>query len=190
MNPWLRLWLSSPNVSLLSEYLIQLIHLTIGKDLIRIYLMDIWKSNRASLSDWIVAVGQGEDVIKKGYKNLRNQRRSAETSFSGFAACLLQATGGFRTRSDLWAPFNPSRAGKLQTSAKDPSSYLWSAGFHWWHAAVVSGRFLSFQMCTCTALVLPLSVILPQSQTFWYVLSFISFKNILTNKISFFNENV
>ena len=92
MNPWLSLWLSSPYVSLLSEYLIQSSHLIIGKDPIRIYLMDIWKSNQALFSDWMVAVGQGEHVIRKAYKNLRNQRRGAETSFSGFAACLLQAT--------------------------------------------------------------------------------------------------
>ena len=90
-----------PIYSLLNEYLTKSIHLVICEDLIRIFLEDSPKSNQASLSDWIVAVGQGEDVIKKGYKNLRNQRRSAETSFSGFAACLLQATGGFRTRSDL-----------------------------------------------------------------------------------------
>ena len=92
VNPWLSLWLSSHHVSLLSEYLIQLIHLIIGKDPIRIYLLDIWKSNQASLSDWIVAVGWGKDVIWKAYKDLRNQRRGAEISFSGFAACHLQAT--------------------------------------------------------------------------------------------------
>ena len=29
-------------------------------------------------------------------------------------------------------PVNTSRAGKLQTSAKEPSSFLWLVGFHWW----------------------------------------------------------
>ena len=73
----------------------------------------------------MVAVGQGNDVIRKAYKNPRHQRRGAEVSFSGVTA---------------WDPSEHtakhSRAGKLQTSAKEPSSFLWLAGFHWWHAAV------------------------------------------------------
>ena len=39
--------------SFLNEYLIQSNHVIISKDPIRIYLMDVWKSNQASLSDWM-----------------------------------------------------------------------------------------------------------------------------------------
>ena len=126
-----------PPYSLLNEYLIKSTHLVICEDLIRIFLEDSPKSNQASLSDWMVTVGQGNDVIRKAYKNLRHQRRGAEVSFSGVTAWDLSEH-----------TVNHSRAGKLQTSAKDPSSYLWSAGFHWWHAAAVSGRFLYFQVYT------------------------------------------
>ena len=97
-----------PIYSLLNEYLTKSIHLVICEDLIRIFLEDSPKSNQASLSDWMVAVGQGNDVIRKAYKNPRHQRRGAEVSFSGVTA---------------WDPSehtaNHSRAGKLQTSAKD-----------------------------------------------------------------------
>ena len=46
-----------PIYSLLNEYLTKSIHLVICEDLIRIFLEDSPKSNQASLSDWMVAVG-------------------------------------------------------------------------------------------------------------------------------------
>ena len=52
-------------------------------------MMDGLESNQASLSDWMVVVAKGEDVIKKAYKSLRHQRRYAETSFSGVTAWVL-----------------------------------------------------------------------------------------------------
>ena len=97
-----------PPYSLLNEYLIKSTHLVICEDLIRIFLEDSPKSNQASLSDWMVTVGQGNDVIRKAYKNLRHQRRGAEVSFSGVTAWDLSEH-----------TVNHSRAGKLQTSAKD-----------------------------------------------------------------------
>ena len=81
--------LPPPIYSLLNEYQIQSVHLVIGKDPIRINMMDGLESNQASLSDWMVVVAKGEDVIKKAYKSLRHQRRYAETSFSGVTAWVL-----------------------------------------------------------------------------------------------------
>ena len=89
MNQWLSLWHPSPHVSLLNEYLIQSIHLIIGKDPIRIYLTDIQKSNQSSRSLLDGSSWVGEDIIRKAYKKLKHQRRGAETSSSGVTAWLL-----------------------------------------------------------------------------------------------------
>lgn len=95
--------------SFLNEYLIQSLHLDIGKDLIRINLMDTLESNHAFVSDWVLIVGKGDNAIGKAYKNLRHWRRDAEISPS-------RVTPGFSTRSEIWAPINHSTAGKLPTS--------------------------------------------------------------------------
>ena len=83
--------------SCLNEYLIQSLHLDIGKDLIRINLMDTLESNHAFVSDWVLIVGKGDNAIGKAYKNLSHWRRDAEISPSG-------VTPGFSTRSEIWAP--------------------------------------------------------------------------------------
>ena len=88
MNQWLSLWHLSPHVSLMNEYLIQSTHLIISKDPIRIYLMDIQKSNQSSHSLLDGSSWLGEYIIRKAYKKLKHQR-SAETSSSGVTAWLL-----------------------------------------------------------------------------------------------------
>lgn len=83
--------------SLLNENQIQSIHQDVGEDPIMTNLMDSLESNQASLSDWLLVVGNGEDVTRKAYKSLRHQRRDAETSSSGVTVWVLHPVLGLST---------------------------------------------------------------------------------------------
>ena len=63
---WINDWVLEsppPIYSLLNENQIQSIHQDVSEDPIRINLMDSLESNQALLSDWLLVVGNGEDVI-------------------------------------------------------------------------------------------------------------------------------
>lgn len=94
-----------------------------------INLMDSLESNQASLSDWLLVVGNGEDMTRKAYKSLGHQRRDAETSSSGVTVWVLHLVLGLSTLPTT------SELVSYRPQSRTLSSYVWSAGLELCHVA-------------------------------------------------------
>ena len=70
-------------------YLVRSNHLDRNKDPIWNNLIVDLGSNQVAPSDWRLVAGKGDDMIRKLYKSLRQQRKEADTSSSGVTVWVL-----------------------------------------------------------------------------------------------------